>query len=166
MDQKKWKKAAWTLFWIYCAVMLWLLFDRDRGTAGMGYWEQVRQNLNLQPFRTIGNYWNILTNKDYYLDKWGAYSIYRYYARHSAINILGNVALFIPLGVFLPLLWRKMRKWWKTWLTTLVIMTGVEVLQLFTLTGSCDVDDLILNLLGAALGYGLFCVMRRAHADI
>ena len=36
----------------------------------------------------------------------------------------------------------------------------VELLQMLLLVGTCDVDDLIQNLLGAALGYGLFRLMR------
>ena len=39
---------------------------------------------------------------------------------------------------------------------TLGIMLAVEVAQLFTLRGSFDVDDLILNLLGAAIGYLIY----------
>ena len=34
------------------------------------------------------------------------------------------------------------------------IITAVELIQLFTLVGSCDVDDLILNVIGSAIGYG------------
>ena len=36
-----------------------------------------------------------------------------------------------------------------------LVITAVELAQLFTLLGSCDIDDLILNVLGAALGYGI-----------
>ena len=39
-------------------------------------------------------------------------------------------------------------------------MIPVELLQMLLLVGTCDVDDLILNLLGAALGDGLFRLMR------
>ena len=38
-------------------------------------------------------------------------------------------------------------------LTTAAVITAVEVFQLFTLVGSCDIDDLILNVIGAALGF-------------
>ena len=40
--------------------------------------------------------------------------------------------------------------------TVTLLIAVVETTQLFTLLGSCDVDDLILNLLGAALGYGIY----------
>lgn len=141
------KKAMWqALFALYCAVMLWLLFDRSGGIEGAEYWEQVRQNLNLEPFRTIRLFLRLLDSDTY--------------RRTAIINLFGNIGMFIPLGFFLPLLWEGLRKWWRTWLATMGIMTAVEILQLFSLRGSCDVDDLILNLLGAAVGYGLFWILN------
>lgn len=41
------------------------------------------------------------------------------------------------------------------------IIVAVELLQLFTLLGSCDIDDLILNMIGAFLGYGLFRMVQK-----
>lgn len=72
------------------------------------------------------------------------------YLRNSVLNIL----LFVPLGVFLPLLWPALRSWRKTTLAGLGLSASVEVLQLFThrLT---DVDDLITNTLGTLLGFAL-----------
>ena len=42
-------------------------------------------------------------------------------------------------------------------------MTVVEVLQMLLRVGVCDVDDLILNTLGAAIGYGCYAVYRHNH---
>ena len=137
------KKNIWkVLFGVYCAVMLWLLFDRQRGLPDMDYWLQLRQNMNLEPFHTIRLFWAALDMEEYH--------------HQAVINLGGNVLMFIPLGVFLPLLWKGLRKWWRTWLATLAIMLVVELTQLFTLRGSFDVDDLILNLLGAAMGYIIY----------
>jgi len=85
----------------------------------------------------------------------------QYNIRLAIVNLFGNIALFVPLGYFLPRLWEGLRKWWRTWLATLLVMTAVELTQLFTLRGTCDVDDLILNLLGAAIGYGIFCLFKK-----
>lgn len=145
--------------------MLWLLLDRNRAVAGMDYWEQIQANLNLEPMSTINRYWNILRNPDYYKELWGAYSVWQYYTRHAFVNLFGNVGMFIPLGFFLPLLWRGMRKWWRTWLATALTVTAVELTQLFSLRGTCDVDDLILNLLGAAVGYILFWAALKIWKD-
>lgn len=141
----------------YSATMMYLLFVRGRGPVGaLSYWEQVMNNYNLEPFHTISNYWDILTRPEYYLDKFGAASIYSTQARISIVNLLGNIVMFIPLGFLLPLIWRKLRKLWKSFLTAAGIILLVEMAQLFTLRGSCDIDDLILNLCGVIIGYALW----------
>ena len=138
------KNLGWKLlFVVYAAVMLWLLFDRERSLYELDYWSQVQQNMNLEPFHTIKLFWNVLDREEYRL--------------MAIINLGGNVGKFIPMGFFLPTIWKSMRKWWKTWMATLLIMLVVELTQLLTLRGTFDVDDLILNLLGAAIGY---CVFR------
>ena len=137
------KKIGWkVLFLVYAAVMLWLLFDREAGVYGPDYWQQVQQNMNLEPFHTIKLFWNVLDWEEY--------------RSLAVINLGGNIIMLIPLGFFLPVLWKSLQKWWKTWMMTLGIMLAVEVVQLFTLRGSFDVDDLILNLLGAAIGYLIY----------
>ncbi len=143
------KNTFWkVLFLVYAAVMLWLLFDRERSLYEPDYWTQVQQNLNLEPFHTIKLFWSALDREEYRL--------------LAVINLGGNIGMFVPLGFFLPMLWKSLRKWWKTWLATLGIMLIVELTQLFTLRGSFDVDDLILNLAGAAIGYLIYRWMNPA----
>lgn len=144
MDAKR-KKLDTVLFMLYGALMLWLLFDRPGRMEGVPYWEQVNMSINLVPFRTVMRYVRLLGRRP------GAALL-----RHAVINLAGNVVMFIPLGFFLPQLFPKLRKIWKTLLSSAGIVVLVELVQLFTLVGSCDIDDLILNLLGAAMGYGLY----------
>ena len=68
-------------------------------------------------------------------------------------NIGGNIIMFVPLGFFLRALFSRCRKFWRCMGAVAVIMTAVELCQLFTLRGFCEIDDLMLNLLGAALGW-------------
>lgn len=144
--RKKVLPVLW--FLAYCVLMLWLLFDRERSLIEMDYWLQVQENMNLIPFRTIRLFWDALEMERY---------------RHLAIvNLAGNVLLFIPLGYFLPLLWKGLRKWWRTWIAVILIVLAVELTQLFTLRGSFDVDDLILNLAGAAVGYMIYRCLNPA----
>ena len=155
-------------FMLYAVLMLWLLFFQsiripDYGAAD--YWQQVRGNLSLKPWRTVGNFLDILLRKDYYLEKFGSAEMYAYQARHAVINLGGNVGMFIPLGFFLPAVFSRLQKFWKTILVTAVIVCAVEVLQLFSLLGNCDVDDLILNLIGAAMGYGIFAILRNIKQE-
>ena len=140
MKSQKRNLLPWAVFLIYCAWMLLLLFDR----------EQAEQSINLEPLRTIRLFVRVLM-----------YDPSEYNIRLAVINLFGNIILFIPLGYFLPRLWKGLRKWWRTWCMTLIIMTAVELSQFFTLRGTCDVDDLILNLLGAAMGYCLFRIFKK-----
>lgn len=136
------------LFGMYCALMLWLLFHRSGAIAGVDYWEQIRMSMNLKPFHTIAKYTRLLSSSRSYL------------VRTAAVNLFGNVIMFIPLGFFLPLVFQTLQKLRKVLLTTLLSIGLIEILQLFTLLGSCDIDDLILNLLGTAIGYGIYRVMK------
>ena len=138
------KKLNTALFLVYCALMLWLLFDRRGPIEGVEYWEQVAMSVNLRPLHTVLKYARLLDSSRPILVKL------------AVVNLFGNVIMFIPLGYFLPLLFLKIRKLWKTLLTTALVIILVELIQVFTLVGSCDIDDLILNLLGAAMGYGLY----------
>ena len=131
------------LFFVYCAWMLCLLFGRASGWIdGLSYREQLHQNINLQPFYTIGNYLHVLK-----------YSTNAYLVRHCFINLAGNVLLFVPIGWLLPRLWKAQRKFFRFVVTCTGAVFLIETVQLFTLLGSFDVDDWILNLLGMLLGY-------------
>lgn len=145
---KKRKYLETALFLAYCGLMLWLLFDRSRAAEGVPYWEQVARNHNLRPFHTVMLYTRLLASSR------------RGLVKLAIVNLLGNVVMFVPLGFFLPRILPRLRKLWRTLLACAGIVTTVELIQLFTLVGSCDVDDLILNLVGAALGYGIFRLIK------
>ena len=80
-----------------------------------------------------------------------------------ARNAGGNVALFVPLGILLLLVWRRLR-FWSGLLTATAFSVGIEVLQLVSRAwGShrlADINDVILNVLGAALGLALMSTLR------
>ena len=65
-----------------------------------------------------------------------------------------NAAMFAPFGFLLPVLWRKCRKWKVTVLAGFLLSLTIEVLQMFCFRAT-DVDDLLMNTLGAGLGYSL-----------
>lgn len=73
------------------------------------------------------------------------------------INLLLNVALLVPFGILFPLVFPKARRW--TVPAGLALSLLIEFLQLLTHRGICDVDDLLCNTLGCAMGFGLlyFC---------
>ena len=141
MEQKH-RKLHMALFCAYSVFMLYLLFNRAGGIEGMDYWKQIKSNLNLEPFHTIRLFLKVLDQQAY--------------SAAAVINLGGNVIMFIPLGFLLPQVFPALQKFWRTALVTILIITAVEITQLFTLLGSCDIDDLILNLLGASVGYLVF----------
>ena len=159
--------VAAVLFLCYGALMVYLLFVRNRAvTDGLPYWEQIKNNCNFAPWYTVGNYWDVLTRPEYYIEKWGTYAIYRYRAQVAVVNILGNVAMFVPYGVFLPTMWPSLQRAWKAIPMGMLTIALVEICQLFTLRGRCDVDDVLLNMMGIILGYGLwrlveYCCRKR-----
>lgn len=131
------------LFMAYCALMLWLLFDRPGYVEDIPYWEQVTHQLNLIPFRTLRLFGSLLDSSR------------PEYVRAAVINLGGNIIMFIPLGFLLPKVFPRLSSLPRVLLTTAAIITVVEIIQLFTLVGSCDIDDLILNVAGATIGCGL-----------
>ncbi len=69
------------------------------------------------------------------------------------LNVLLNIALFVPLGFLLPLLTKWFRKWYAALGAGFGVSLLIELTQLFTGSGMCDVDDLFTNTLGAMLGW-------------
>ena len=64
--------------------------------------------------------------------------------------------MFVPMGMALPVLFEKnFNKLWKTILFVVILVILVEIIQFFTFTGSADIDDLILNTIGATIVYGI-----------
>ena len=148
MDRKKGYKL---LFAIYCLVMLWLLYGQRIGPgSGAPYWEALRDHLVLEPFDTIRRFFWVLRH-----------SSEAGMIRHAVVNLVGNVIMFVPLGFFVPCIWQKPRKFgWHFLIMTLTIVL-IELTQLFTLLGSCDVDDLLLNLVGTTLGFVLWKLWQK-----
>ena len=149
------RKILYVLAAVYVGMMVYLLFFREPAFTDEPYWGQVRAHFNPVPFRTIGLYLGLLERPS---RPW--------LVRLARINLWGNLLLFVPLGLLPPMLFQKMRQFWKTLLLAAVVMLTVEMLQMLLLVGTCDVDDLILNLLGAAMGYGLYSLHRRNQQNL
>jgi glycopeptide antibiotics resistance protein len=82
-------------------------------------------------------------------------------SNYSLTNFFGNIGFFIPLGFFIPFLSKKIASAWKVILMGCGFSLFIEICQLFMPTRGSDIDDIILNTLGTALGYLLFWVFAR-----
>jgi glycopeptide antibiotics resistance protein len=74
---------------------------------------------------------------------------------------LENIFLFIPFGFMLPCIWKKYEVLWKTVLSGFTFSLIIELLQLFN-RRITDIDDLLMNTLGALIGWGIFSLLK-AH---
>jgi glycopeptide antibiotics resistance protein len=78
-------------------------------------------------------------------------------------NAAGNVLLFLPLGFVLPLVFKRLRTW-QAVLIAIALSSSIELAQYFTRAWgsnrSADVNDVILNVLGACLGLALVSLLR------
>ncbi|WP_019911101.1 VanZ family protein [Paenibacillus sp. HW567] len=73
---------------------------------------------------------------------------------HEFINLVGNIALFVPHGIFIRLTVK--RSFVRALLYSFALTLALESAQVIFSMGTFDVDDLILNTLGGLIGYGIF----------
>ncbi|MCI8293309.1 MAG: VanZ family protein [Hespellia sp.] len=76
-----------------------------------------------------------------------------------------NCLLFLPIGFLTPFLWEKNGSFSRTLLTGFTFSLLIEISQLFNFRAT-DIDDLIMNTLGTALGFGLYRLLFRKHASL
>lgn len=78
------------------------------------------------------------------------------YMLNSFENLVGNVVVFMPFGFLLPYIMKNCRHYLILLLNAFLFVLGIEVFQLFSAFGAFDVDDILLNCLGASLGWCCF----------
>ncbi len=76
-------------------------------------------------------------------------------------NVVGNTAMFIPTGIILPIIYRKMDYFGKVIAAGAFISLCIELMQLPFATRVTDIDDLILNTLGVMIGYGIYSLVKK-----
>ncbi|WP_223193071.1 VanZ family protein [Paenibacillus sedimenti] len=113
------------------------LGNPDYSMHRLGY-PRLRFGINFMPLKTIS---------DTFLSP----------SRNEVINLVGNILVFMPYGIFLQLLPRsRMISHIRVFCRSLGLSLLLECLQVVFSIGSFDVDDLILNTFGGLLGFGIF----------
>jgi len=77
------------------------------------------------------------------------------------VNLIGNTAMFIPVGIIWPAVFRKLDTHRKVIAAGVGFSLFIEILQLPFYDRVTDIDDLILNSLGFLLGYGIFLLVKK-----
>ena len=103
------------------------------------------QSVSLIPFHTITEY---LSNGGFL----------------SFINVLGNIVLFIPLGIYL-IFFNHNKGIYINTLWVVLISVAVEILQYVFKVGATDIDDIILNGLGGFLGIMIYKILHKIFKD-
>ena len=129
-------------FVVYIAILFIILFVRDRGNwwSDLSMFEYALMHMNLVPFKTILGYVQAIKDQTMNLNI-------------PLENLFGNLLMFLPAGIYLPFFSDKIDSVKKLILGMLPIFLMIEVGQFLTKRGAFDIDDLILNMLGAVIGY-------------
>ena len=135
-----WKREGLhVLMYINLLVILYFTFS----PLLLNYVEIFNCRINLLPFVYLTDYEN---------------------RTHMIMNIFGNILMFVPSGIILPILYKRLDNFFKVVGTGFLMSLAIEILQLPFVERTSDVDDLIMNTLGVATGYILFMIARYAFS--
>lgn len=129
--EKKSQSARRQIAWFLFAVYIAVIFQ----TAFFSREPGSRTGVDLGLFATWGKSWQ------------------------SHAYVIENVLMFIPFGVIAPLT----VEWWKK--PGICVFTGfcfsvcLELMQLVTQRGHCQLDDVVMNTLGTAVGWGMTAML-------
>jgi glycopeptide antibiotics resistance protein len=131
----------------YCAILIKVMVFKDIPPIRIGSLilnfagTNAGHGPNFVPFKTIGPY----------LLGYNGWII-------AGINLVGNIALLVPIGLLAPLLYRNMT-WKKALALGVAAGLSIEVMQTVLRVGIFDIDDCILNALGVMIGYWTFVIL-------
>lgn len=150
VHQMRVRRVMWLCFILYLHLVLtFTLFDPGMGrnffqflhATAQDRAEYMRWHINFTPLQTIRTvYWNGYRNGYITLGS-------------LLLNLAGNLLVFAPLAFFLPYLFTKINSFFKFLPITLASVLAVELCQLALMCGSCDIDDVLLNMGGALVTY-------------
>ncbi|MEK9197752.1 VanZ family protein [Ureibacillus sp. 179-F W5.1 NHS] len=149
--QKVIKIALSISFIIYLlALVVTLFLGTRRGYVYTDFslFEYIKKSSNIVPFKTINTYIMAIFDGSMNMDI-------------PIKNLFGNLILFLPMGIYLPYFIRKVNIISGFSIFMFLLLFVIEFIQLVTRRGSFDIDDVILNMLGAFIGYSIWKVVER-----
>ncbi|MEA1853555.1 VanZ family protein [Cytobacillus sp. OWB-43] len=168
------KVSSWLLFSLFTLVVLWQLiigrllervmnyangyvdnfyfFSREAQMSFFNFnLSEWGMNVNIIPFKTTITY---LLGAD------------RFNLDIIITNTIGNILIFLPLGLLLPVLFKHCRLFSVVTITAITASFSIELLQFFLQVGQFDIDDIILNTMGAMVGYLMFKTIFKVNLFI
>ncbi len=145
-NKKLYRIILSVIFAVYCLALIYILFCRS-GLRHLSYINYLKTSYNLIPFKSIAYYFSRFVNDQMNFVTFVA-------------NMLGNLLLFFPMGVLLPSFIPKVRGI-KFIALGVGMIVAVELVQYFSTLGALDIDDVILNSAGLAVGYLAFILLSK-----
>ena len=135
------KKNASIYIIMYLILLFEFTFIIDRNRFNIITFKDLVYYVNLIPFKTI----NSIVTSDINLF-------------HKVYNLIGNLIAFMPLSFLLIVKDKKYIKIGNQIMILLPLVFFIEVIQLITMVGRFDVDDIILNTVGGIIGSGIYII--------
>ena len=121
------KRLGWILFFVYCGFLLWLTILSRQPRTG----ERVFK-------------WELLW-------AYRAWIAGESFGRTESIQNINNILVFMPFGALFP-----GKRWRWLMITAVLFSATIEIVQYCFNLGWCEIDDVICNVLGAVIGFGLW----------
>ena len=138
------RRALWLrLLWLFYLAALVQITVLRSGREACSFWLRAQRGIrmNLRPFFTIRLEWRA-----------GLWPF--------CYNVFGNIGWFMPFGLLGPAVRPRLRGFWCAVFSGALLSTAIELGQFALASGSVDVDDILLNTLGALLGWLLWRGIR------
>ena len=133
------KRITYLIFIIYLLMLIYLMFNgKSKEFIGSNTLVETK---NIVPFKTILYYLlNISSNNIDIL----------------ITNTLGKIAIYIPLGVLIPIVARKKNNIKSITIITIIVTIIIQIIRLVFRLGIADIDNVILFTLGSIIGFLIY----------
>ena len=148
------KKFSWILLLVFLMVLTKVILFKGSPRYYKNYFKTTYHHYKIKEGIKKGNFVPFATIKLFSGSQ-------RMRTEYKVENLLGNVLIFIPLGFLLPLLIKRFRNTWLILMAGFFLSVFYECFQLVTGIGVFDVDDMLLNTLGTAIGVIIFWIIKK-----
>jgi glycopeptide antibiotics resistance protein len=83
----------------------------------------------------------------------------------AILELVGNIALLVPIGFLFPFICRRMT-WKRSLALAVAVSLAIEGMQVVLRVGIFDIDDVILNALGVMIGYWVLTMFAKKRSSL